>query len=362
MTDGIIKKVTDYVKRRELRHLKDDLFVDADGVVGSRSELSEYPDELPQPGGQRTFAREIELRTLNNPLEYEKEYFKIGYSSEDLQNIRPVFVSRMPSRKMRGQIHAETIRSARDKERGVAIAKEDIKKLKLDKNNEIAGYYNAGSDSLLYNALKKRLLAFGGDGEKAFQETFYKPKADGTNGNPVKKVKLEKYADKGFDIVKIKGYADNGGMLRIDVFVKDNKYYAVPVYVKDYYKKELPNKACVANTPFSEWPEMDETHEFIFSLYPNDLIEVEHKNGFQLKKTDGSNEQMTVNKAILYYRSFGSAVGSISCTNHDRSFGIESLGIKTLKSLRKMTVDILGNYSYVKKEVRQDFSQDTNPD
>jgi hypothetical protein len=38
----------------------------------------------------------------------------------------------------------------------------------LDKNGEIENYYNPSSDTLLYNALKQRLQAHGGDGKKAF--------------------------------------------------------------------------------------------------------------------------------------------------------------------------------------------------
>ena len=58
------------------------------------------------------------------------------------------------------------------------------------KDGEIENYYNPSSDRLLYEALKARLLAFGGDAAKAFAEPFHKPKSDDTPGPLVKKVKL----------------------------------------------------------------------------------------------------------------------------------------------------------------------------
>ena len=57
-----------------------------------------------------------------------------------------------------------------------------ITDLKLNKDGEIDGYFNPSSDTLLYNALKERLIAFGGNGKKAFAEPFFKPRADGTPG------------------------------------------------------------------------------------------------------------------------------------------------------------------------------------
>ncbi|HIP20910.1 MAG TPA: type II CRISPR RNA-guided endonuclease Cas9, partial [Sulfurimonas sp.] len=78
--------------------------------------------------------------------------------------------------------------------------------------------------------------------------------------------------------VKVKhGLAKNGGMPRVDLFQnkKTNKYYLVPIYVSDFVKDKLPNKAIVAgNKP---WIEMDEEYEFKFSFYKWDLIEVKTK-------------------------------------------------------------------------------------
>lgn len=60
--------------------------------------------------------------------------------------IKPVFVSKMPQHKVTGAAHKETIRSA--KLPGYSIVKTPLTSLKLDSNGEIKDYYNAGSDLL----------------------------------------------------------------------------------------------------------------------------------------------------------------------------------------------------------------------
>ena len=85
----------------------------------------------------------------------------------------------------------ETIKSPKALQDGLLIVKHPLTDLKLNKKTgEIEGYYQPSSDKLLYEALRARLLEFGGDGKKAFTEPFYKPKSDGTPGPLVRKVKL----------------------------------------------------------------------------------------------------------------------------------------------------------------------------
>ena len=59
--------------------------------------------------------------------------------------------------------------------------------------------------------------------------------------------------------------ADNGSMVRVDVFfVEGEGYYLVPIYVSDTVKSKLPNKAIVANKSSDEWKEMND-NDFVFS-------------------------------------------------------------------------------------------------
>lgn len=111
---------------------------------------------------------------------------------------------------MTGAAHADTIRSPRHykdggeifADGGYVLSRTNIEDLKLDKDGEIKDYYNKDSDRLLYEALRARLAEYDGDGKKAFAEEFYKPKADGTQGPIVKKVKTYKKMSLGVEINK----------------------------------------------------------------------------------------------------------------------------------------------------------------
>ena len=134
-------------------------------------------------------------------------------------------------------------------------------------------------------------------------------------------------------------------------------YYWVPLYVADTLKPELPNRAVVAHKPYSEWQEMRE-EDFVFSLYPNDLVYVEHKSElkFTVQNADSTLEKTrTQASAFVYFVSGGISGGTITVRTHDNSYGIPSLGLKTLKSLCKYQVDVLGNVFPVHKETRQKF-------
>ena len=263
------------------------------------------------------------------------------------------FVSRMPNHKVTGSAHEDTIRSAKGTEDGLLIKHVALEKLELDKNGEIKGYYRPDLDPALYEALKARLVEFGGKGIKAFAEPFYKPD---NPGRIVRRVRLVE--TKGQLENEIRGgwaANDNGSMVRVDVFRKDGKYWMVPIYVRDTVKPNLPNKAVTRGKPYSEWVEMDEK-DFIFSLYPNDLIFVRNEKGITLTKP-GSKDSKTEKEFILYYKAMGVASCSIACINHDNSYEKQSLGFSTVDCLEKYTVDVLGEYHKVEKEKRQRFNR-----
>ena len=125
----------------------------------------------------------------------------------------------------------------------------------------------------------------------------------------------------------------------------------------DTLKEELPNKACIAYKPHSEWKEMRDEN-FIFSLYPNDLIRVTHKKGLKLSKSQKDSslaDSMTATNILLYYSTANISTAAISVRTHDNSYEKGSLGIKTLEKLEKYTVDVLGHISPVKHETREHF-------
>ena len=344
VSPGMIQKVTQYTKHREcIRKTKEGYLDTETGELMTREAYdAKYSPRFPAPWER--FRQELEARMSDNPAEEIARLHLATYDSEE--EIKPVFVSRKPERKTTGAAHEATIRSA--KKPGGSISKKPLTSLSLNKKTgEIEKYYAPESDRLLYEALKKRLEEFDGNAKEAFAKPFYKPKRDGTRGPLVKKVKL--YEKKTITVPVNGGNADNGRMIRVDVFyMEDDGYYYVPIYITDVVKDELPNKAVVQKKLPEDWKEMDD-RDFLFSMYPNDLIYVERKEVFELTAPKGSSLDPTISKTkgFFYYRSFDSNTGSFKIYTHDSSYSKKSLGGKTLSCLKKYTVDVLGNYSEV---------------
>lgn len=354
-TDGMIQKISKNVQARELAFSYGLMYVDIEtGEILDRGTSREQWDEefgvkIPLPW--YWFRKELEVRMSEHPECYTNDLQKWGYPDPD--GVKPIFVSRMPNHKAKGQGHEETIRSPRHlEEQGIVLSKTDIKNLKLDKNGEIENYYAPQDDRLLYEALKKQLQLFDGDAKKAFEEPFYKPKADGSIGQLVKKVKLIKKQTLGVSLNGGTGIADNGPMVRIDVFRENGKYYFVPIYTSDTRKEKLPNRAATAGKPYSEWRVMKEEN-FVFSLYSRDLIRIKGKRPIKTKNCDGTSEER--NDILVYYTGANISTASISGKSHDNGFEFSGLGIQTLEIFEKYQVDVLGNISKVKSEFRMPF-------
>lgn len=357
-TDKLIKDLSSFSSYSETRYSGGYKYFHSENDSGLVNiATGEIVKRFPYPW--LDFRKEVMARLSDNPAAALSKLNLDSYATTDLSAIKPIFVSRMPRRKVTGAAHKETVRSARCVDAGIVISKVDLTKLKLDpKTGEIANYYNPESDMLLYEALKERLCKFGNNGKKAFAEPFYKPKADGTQGPLVKKVKVY---DKSTLNVWVQGktaVADNDSMVRVDVFkIAGDGYYLVPVYTADTLKDELPNKAILAHKKYEEWPEM-RSEDFIFSLYPNDLIKFEHKSSIKFKKVNKEStlpETLDIKEGIAYYKGADISTGCISIITHDNSYFVHGLGVKTLISLEKYQVDVLGNYTKVKKEHRQPF-------
>lgn len=167
------------------------------------------------------------------------------------------------------------------------------------------------------------------------------------------------YKGRGVAVNRGKGMCDNGDMPRVDVFTKGGKYYLVPIYVADFAKKELPNKAIVAQKSSDEWDEMDMSFQFLFSLHKEDMIEI------KTKKTP-ARPSIT---ALGYFNSAHSGTAQIIIGSPDNSENdifcrdknkdgtpkgdsIARYGSKTLVYIKKYTIDPLGYYHEVKGEKR----------
>ena len=350
-TDKMIKDLSMYSEYREMEYTHTDKeSILANPLTGEIIQKFPYPWE--------DFRPELLARLSDDPVAALKKQNLLFYSTMDLNNIKPIFVSRMPRHKVTGAAHEATIRSARNIDQGIVISKKNLTELKLNKDGEIERYYNPESDILLYNAIKNRLLEYGNNGAKAFADTFYKPKADGTPGPIVKKVKIIKKSTLNVAVQQNTAVADNDSMVRVDVFfVPNDGYYLVPIYRPDTLKPILPNKAIVANKSYEEWPEMKD-EDFVFSLYSNDLVRFKHKKEVKFAKVNKDSElpdELLTKESIVYYKSANINTGAIGVINNDNTYTVKSLGVKTLQKLEKCQVDILGNISLVKKEKRQFF-------
>lgn len=353
VTDGMIKKISDYAKYKEIRYAE--LSADDASFIIDR-QTGEVTDTFPLP--YPYFRRELEIRLSNDPQSILKDIILPNYTPGEQEAVRPCFVSRMPTRKIKGPAHKDTVRSPKALDEGLVITKKALTELKLDAYGEIAGYYNPGSDRLLYEALRQRLQEFDGNAEKAFAGPFYKPKSSGERGPLVKKVKICDVSSLTVPVNGGKGVAANDTMVRIDVFYVENEgYYFVPVYVADTIKEKLPNRAVIASKPYSEWKEMND-EDFIFSLYPNDIISAKSKKDIRMSlrfKDSTLPKEHISREELLYYVKAGIATASVTLSTHDSAYLLPSFGIKSLLSLEKYEVDVLGNCRKVGREKRTGF-------
>ncbi|WP_373767797.1 type II CRISPR RNA-guided endonuclease Cas9 [Glaesserella sp.] len=317
-TRALQKKITDYVRDKEMNVFK------GEKIDQETGEIIRF--HFPEPW--KFFRQEVEIRVFSeNPA----EDVVIALPDRPQANhefIQPLFVSRAPTRKMTGQGHKETIRSAKPLKTGFILSKISLSDLTLD---SLKNMVNPERDKDLYNDLMKRLLEYGNDPKKAFEEPFYKK-----GGVLVKSIKVKMPDTK--EINKLKsginvrgGIATNPEMVRVDVFIKGGKYFLVPIYTWQVAKGILPNRAVVANKDEAEWEEMDKNATFQFALYPNDLVEVVTKK----------------EKFFGYYIGLDRSNGRIKLREHDldKQKGEEGeyrLGTKTAISIQKYQVDELG--------------------
>ncbi len=366
-TDGMVTKISRNIQGRELLYAKGYVALDVEtGELISRDDFTrdqwdeEFGVQVPRPW--KYFKEELEIRMGEDPREFIEGHldvardldYPVWFYEENI--IRPIFVSRMPNRKVTGAAHADTVRSPRHYgETDCVLTKTALADLKLDKKTgEIQNYYKPESDKLLYRALKERLNLYGGDAKKAFEEPFYKPKSDGSKGNLVRKVKTYDKLTLGVRVNSKQGIAANanGSMVRVDVFCVDGKYYFVPVYVADVIKKRLPTKAVVQGKEYSKWKEMEDK-DFIFSLYSRDLISFKSKGGKKVTCVDGTSK--VVNEEVVYYYGADISTASFGGKAHNGKYEYRGLGIQSLEYLKKHQVDILGNVSEVRREKRMGF-------
>lgn len=356
-TESFQKKIREYSKEKELYYPnKNGEYYDP--YTGEIVDVKYKSHEMVRPW--ENFKEELEMRipklsdslkntVINTDMEKEliKEHFKRGnftnYDDIDIEKIKPIFVSRMPNRKISGQAHEETIYSLkhRNNDNGIVTVKKPLNRISKNeiemvlKNPECRELYESDKD--LYNRIYQRLLEYNFKAEKAFpiDYSFRKYSKKG-EGPIVRSIKVPSIMSSGVEVQK--GLAANGGIARVDIFEKNNKFYMVPIYIADMVKEKLPNKAVKAFKNECDWIEMDKSYNFMFSIYHNDLLHLKKKNE---------------NDFFGYYTTIQRCTAAINLMAHDGSEEYKSIGIQNLELFEKYEVDILGNYHKVKKETRK---------
>ena len=322
-------------------HYKEMNAFDGKTVGKETGEVLHQKTHFPQPW--EFFAQEVMIRVFGKPD--GKPEFEEADTPEKLRTllaeklssrpeavheyVTPLFVSRAPNRKMSGQGHMETVKSAKRLDEGISVLRVPLTQLKL---KDLEKMVNREREPKLYEGLKARLEAHKDDPAKAFAEPFYKYDKAGNRTQQVKAVRVEQVQKTGVWVRNHNGIADNATMVRVDVFEKGGKYYLVPIYSWQVAKGILPDRAVVAYADEEDWTVIDENFRFKFVLYSNDLIKVTAKK----------------NVFFGYFVSLNRATGAIDIRVHDTDStkgknGIfQSVGVKTALSFQKYQIDELG--------------------
>ncbi|MFN3884971.1 MAG: type II CRISPR RNA-guided endonuclease Cas9, partial [Rhodocyclaceae bacterium] len=346
---AMVKRLADYSRRKELEGLRAGFPDPETGEVLDPTMFQRLATHFPSPWPH--FRQELEARLfIDEPQEMRERLEGFGtYPAEALDAVRPLFVSRAPQRRNGGAAHKDTIygQPERLKAQGSVTLRVPLSSLTLKDLDKLIDPHR---NERLYAAIRARLEAHGGKGDKAFppDNPLRKPDREGNPTGPIVR-SVTMVIDKLSGIPVRGGIAKNDTMLRVDVFrsKKDGKFHLVPIYVHHVaiYKRtgELPNRAIVAFKDEAEWTPIDGDHfDFLFSLHPNDFVRVRLKD----ETLEG------------YFASCDRSTGNIGLWIHDRNQkvgkeGYLRTGVKTSIAFEKFHVDVLGKLYPASKEERR---------
>lgn len=253
-----------------------------------------------------------------------------------------IFVSRAERRRARGKAHDATIKQIReiDGDR-IVFERKPVEKLTeqdLDKIPVPEPYGKVTDPSKLRDELVENLRAWI-VAKKPKDKPPRSPK-----GDIIRKVRVQTK-----DKVAVElngGTVDRGDMARVDVFRKKNKkgaweFYVVPIYPHHIATMEYPpSRAVVAYKDESDWTPIDSSFEFLWSLFGMSYLEIVKSNG---EFKDG------------YFRGLHRGTGAGNLSRHfslGKDASDDGIGLKTLSSIKKFTIDRLGRKFEVPREVR----------
>lgn len=263
-----------------------------------------------------------------------------GFVGDARMAHQSVFVSRAERRRARGKAHDATIKQVRETEgERVVYERKAVDKLTeadLDRIPVPIPNDKVAEPQRLRDATVSALRAWIEAG-KPKDAPPVSPK-----GDIIRKVRVATNAN--VAVLVRDGTADRGEMVRIDVFQKATpkgrqQYYLVPIYPHEVATlTKPPCRAVQGGGDDSRWPLIDESFEFLWSIYPMSLLEV--------TKADG--EVITG-----YHRSLDRNTGALAVSPANISSAVrKGIGARTLVSFRKLVVDRLGRVSDVPREKR----------
>ena len=271
--------------------------------------------------------RKNELDGLNDRLPRPWEHFR-----ESLEPvINSVSVSREIKNRKTGALHEETLRSLRE-ETVNGVTRQMVYERKWVNDLTMKDLENIKDPERCRN-LVAALRAW-----LALPEKSRPPFTDPDSGNVVRHVRVQRGEfTSGVTLKRGSGVAqaDNGEMARTDVYSRDGRFYLVPVYMKDIADGRLPLRACKGSTPEAQWPVMDESYEFLFSLT---------KNCYVLTDKRG-----TIREGYFVGTDRTTAAISLSPAE-DKQKKIKGIGVLQLDRFEKYVVDRLGRRIRVPRE------------
>ena len=343
-THGMVKRLADYSRTRELTQVHTGFVDTTTGEIVDPAMFRQLKQHFPEPWPH--FDHELEARLkIDDESVLRNEMTHLGtYDAAALDELRTLFVSRSPQRRNGGAAHKDTIYGQPEimREKGSVTQKVPLASLTLkDLDKLIDPHRNAR----LYDAIRERLEAHGGKGEKAFpaDKPLRKPDRDGNPTGPIVR-SVTKVIDKLSGIPVRGGIAKNDSLHRLDVFTKTSKFYLVPSYAHHRVAKALPNCTADGET------QVDDSFQFQFSIHPNDLVRVALGGGESI---------------IGYFKGYGGPPNpsNITLQVHDRNKNghrrandkgeIPSIGVRTALALEKFHVDVLGNIHPAPPEKRR---------
>jgi CRISPR-associated endonuclease Csn1 len=253
-----------------------------------------------------------------------------------------VFVSRAERRRARGKAHDATVKQIREIDgKQIVFERKPVEKLRekdLERVPVPEPHGNAADPKKLRDQMVEALRAWIIAGKPKDRPPL-SPK-----GDVIRKVRV---ATKDHVAVELRGgTVDRGDMARVDVFRKANKkgkweFYVVPIYPHQIAKMDRPpDRAVVAYKPDEEWKLVDSSFEFLWWLTSMSFVEMVKTNGESIEG---------------YFRGLHRGTGAANVSVHstlEKGGATDGIGVKTLSSLKKFTVDRLGRKFEVSREVR----------